>query len=102
MAQVRSVYDRGITTVRIFGKEYPVASDQNPEYVRMLAAYVDEKMNEVAGGAETATSSRVAVLAALMIADEYMRLKSEKEKFIGLVEGRVSKVIKMVEERLAQ
>ena len=77
-------------------------SDQNPEYVRTLAAYVDEKMTEVAGGSETATASRVAVLAALNIADEYMRLKSEKEKFIGLVEGRVSKVMKMVEEKLAQ
>ncbi len=77
-------------------------SDQNPEYVRTLAAYVDEKMTEVAGGSETATASRVAVLAALNIADEYMRLKNEKEKFIGLVEGRVSKVVKMVEEKLAQ
>jgi len=77
-------------------------SDQNPEYVRTLAAYVDEKMTEVAGGSETATASRVAVLAALNIADEYMRLKNEKEKFIGLVEGRVSKVMKMVEEKLAQ
>lgn len=96
------MYDRGITTVQIFGKEYPVVSDQNPEYVRTLAAYVDEKMTEVAGGSETATASRVAVLAALNIADEYMRLKSEKEKFIGLVEGRVSKVMKMVEEKLAQ
>jgi cell division protein ZapA len=96
------VSDRGITTVRIFGKEYPIASDQNPEYVRMLAAYVDEKMAEVSGGSETATASRVAVLAALNIADEYMRLKNEKEKFISLVEGRVSKVIKMVEEKLAQ
>ena len=95
------MYDRGITTVRIFGKEYPVASDQNPEYVRMLAAYVDEKMTEVAGGSETATVGRVAVLAALNIADEYMRLKNEKEKFMHLVEGRVSKVIKMVEEKLA-
>jgi cell division protein ZapA len=96
------VYDRGITTVRIFGKEYPIASDQNPEYVRMLAAYVDEKMNEVSGGSDTATATRVAVLAALNIADEYMRLKNERDKFIGLVEGRVSKVVKMVEEKLAQ
>jgi len=96
------VYDRGITTVRIFGKEYPVASDQNPEYVRALAAYVDDKMSEVAGGSDAGTSSRMAVLAALNIADEYMRLKTEKEKLLNLVEGRVSKVIKMVEERLAQ
>ena len=95
------MYDRGITTVRIFGKEYPIASDQNPEYVRMLAEYVDGKMSEVSGGSETATASRVAVLAALNIADEYMRLKNEKEQFVGLVEGRVAKVIKMVDERLA-
>ena len=95
------MFDRGITTVRIYGKEYPVASDQNPEYVRMLAEYVDGKMNEVGGSSDTATMARVAVLAALNIADEYMRLKNEKEKFMNLVEGRVSKVIKMVEERLA-
>ncbi len=96
------MYDRAITTVQIFGKEYPIASDQNPEYVRQLAAYVDEQMTEVAGGSETATSARGAVLAALTIADEYMRLRNEKEQFVDLVEGRVSKVIKMVEERLAQ
>lgn len=95
------MYDRGITTVRIFGKEYPIASDQNPEYVRMLAEYVDGKMNEVSSGSETATAGRVAVLAALNIADEYMRLKNEREQFMGLVEGRVAKVIKMVDERLA-
>jgi len=96
------VYDRAITTVQIFGKEYPIASDQNPEYIRQLAAYVDEKMTEAAGGSKTATSARAAVLAALTIADEYMRLRNEKEQFVDLVEGRVSKVIKMVEERLAQ
>ena len=96
------MYDRAITTVQIFGKEYPIASDQNPEYVRQLAAYVDEKMTEAAGGSDTSTSTRVAVLAALTIADEYMRLRNEKDQFVDLVEGRVSRVIKMVEERLAQ
>ena len=96
------MYDRAITTVQIFGKEYPIASDQNPEYIRQLAAYVDEKMTEAASGSETTTSARAAVLAALTIADEYMRLRNEKEQFVDLVDGRVSKVIKMVEERLAQ
>ena len=95
------MYDRGITTVSIFGKDYPIASDQNPEYVQRLAEFVDRKMNEIANGGDSLTSSRVAVLACLNIADDLMRTKNEKDQFIRLMEGRIAKVSRMVEEKIS-
>ena len=95
------MYDRGITTVRIFGKDYPIASDQNPEYVQRLAEFVDRKMNEIANGGDSLTSSRVAVLACLNIADDLMRTKNEKDRFVRLMEGRITKVARMVEEKIS-
>ena len=95
------MYDRGITTVKIFGREYPIASDQNPEYVQKLAEFVDRRMTEIADGGESLSTARVAVLACLNIADDLMRTKNEKDRFVRLMEGRISKVAKMVEDRIS-
>ena len=94
------MYQQGITTVQIFGKEYPIVSDQNPEYIRRLADFVDGEMNKIAAETESAPVGRIAVLACLNIADDLIRAKDEKEKFIRIVEGRISNVIKMVEKKL--
>ena len=94
------MHQQTITTVNIFGKEYPISSDQNPEYIRRLADYVDKKMTEIASNAESAPLGRIAVLACLNISDDLIRMKSEKEKFIRLVEGRITNMIKMLDKKL--
>ena len=60
-------------TVEIYDQLYHL-SGQNPEHIRELAAYVDAKMRAVAAQGRTADSLRVAVLAALNLADELRRL----------------------------
>ena len=92
--------EQSVTTVQIFGKEYPIASDQNPEYIRKLAQFVDKEMNKIAARTETAPSGRIAVLACLNIADDLIRGKNEKDKFIRLVEGRITNIKKMLEKKL--
>ena len=94
------MYGQNVTTVHIFGKEYPIASDQNPEYIRRLADSVDKKMNEIAANMKTAPSGRIAVLACMNIVDDLIRTKNEKEKFIRTVSGRISNIIKMVEKKV--
>ena len=91
---------QSITTVQIFGKEYPIASDQNPEYIRKLAEFVDKEMGKIAERTQTAPPNRVAVLACLNIADDLIRVRSEKEKFIRLVEGRIKNIKKTLEKKL--
>ena len=56
-------------TVQIYDQTYHL-SGQDPEHVRQLAAQVDAKMRAVASQGRTVDSLRVAVLAALNLADE--------------------------------
>lgn len=56
--------------VEIFGQTYAVRAGADPGYVERLAAFVDGKMKEVARSTKTVDSQRIAVLAALNVADE--------------------------------
>ena len=64
-----------VVTVEIFGQRYPVRSGLDAAYVTKLASYVDEKMHASADRTRGGDSVRVAVLAALNIADEYFRCR---------------------------
>ena len=67
-----------IVTVEIHGLRYPIRSALDPAYVSQLAAYVDAKMQVAADEAPTSESLRIAVLAALNIADEHFRLRDRE------------------------
>lgn len=59
----------GYVTVEIYDQLYHL-SGHDPDHIRELAAQVDAKMRAVAANGHTADSLRVAVLAALNLADE--------------------------------
>jgi cell division protein ZapA len=59
----------GYITVEIYDQTYHLAGE-NPQHIRELAARVDAKMRAVAAQGRTVDSLRVAVLAALNLADE--------------------------------
>jgi cell division protein ZapA len=64
--------------VRIYNQTYAIrASDGNVERTLQLAAMVDERMREISKSALTSDSLRLAVLAALHIADELAKSKYE-------------------------
>ena len=62
--------------VEIFDQAYNLRFP-DPEYLLKLAEYVDSKMRSVAAATNTVDTVRLAVLAALNIADEYHLLKKE-------------------------
>jgi cell division protein ZapA len=69
--------------VNIYGTEYPVKGDAEPEYIEEVAAYVDGKMREVARNLTIKSTTKVAVMAALNITDELFdtrRNLEEKER----------------------
>ena len=61
-------------TVEIYDQVYHL-SGQDPVHIRELAARVDAKMRAVAALGHTADSLRVAVLAALNLADELSQVR---------------------------
>jgi cell division protein ZapA len=69
MAEERGGNAAGYVTVEIYDQLYHL-SGQDSEHIRELAAKVDAKMRAVAAQGRTVDSLRVAVLAALNLADE--------------------------------
>ena len=66
--------------VRIYNQTYAIrASDGNFERTQQLAAMVDERMREIAKSALTSDSLKLAILAALHIADELDKANSKYE-----------------------
>jgi len=66
--------------VEIYDQAYTVRSDGDPEYLKHLAEYVDQRMREISSGTLTVDSRKVAILAALYIADELHQLRRAHEQ----------------------
>lgn len=75
--------------IEIYDQEYNVKGSLNAAYLEELARYVDGKMRSIAAKSHNVDSLRVAVLAALNIADEYHQMKSKFEKTAQQVEQKV-------------
>lgn len=77
--------------VEIFGQTYSVRAGAEVGYVERLAAQVDGQMREISRSAGAVDSLRIAVLAALNIADENARLREEarvlRERAASLAES---------------
>jgi cell division protein ZapA len=86
--------------IEIYDQVYNVSADQNEEYLTEVAAYVDAKMRTVAQATRTVDSLKVAVLAALNIADELFTLRERQQEIEGPLRKRVEKCVAMVEKAL--
>ncbi len=65
----------GHVTVRIYGENYPLRTTEPPARLEELASFVDARMREVSASGKVVVTSKIAVLAALHIADELFRLR---------------------------
>ena len=72
------------------------------EYILRLAEFVDTKMRNVAEQTSTIDSLRLAVLAALNIADEYHILKKKYELLAGEYRQRAGKLAGALDEVLKE
>jgi cell division protein ZapA len=88
----------GRVDVEIFGKVYTVRGDKDPEYVRRVAEFVDRKMREISQVTDTVSTSRIAILASLNIADELMSLLEESEQ----LRTRMRELTQLIESSLEE
>lgn len=70
------------TQVSIYGEEYSLRGSLPEEIVEALAKHVDSRMRSIAAGSPGVSGSRIAVLAALNMAEELFQLQSEHEELI--------------------
>jgi cell division protein ZapA len=76
--------------VDIFGQTYNIKGQDDPAYIRDLAAFIDAKMKDVQKGTGTVDPLRVAILTSLTITDELYRLRAEQ----GVMEKATDKATK--------
>ena len=86
-----------VVTVEIHGQQYPIRSGLDPAYVAELAAYVDEKMRLAAHESPAGDTLKLAVLAALNIADEYFRLADDERRQNDQVANRAAALERMMD-----
>jgi cell division protein ZapA len=87
--------------IEIYDQSYNLKGALDEEYVADLARYVDGKMRAVGQSARTADTLRVAVLAALNIADELHALQKRHTEMQTQLRGRAERCLAAVEQTLA-
>jgi cell division protein ZapA len=93
--------DPQVVSVEIRGQRYPIRSTLDPQYVNSLAAFVDEKMRAAAESTPSGDSVRLAVLAALNIADELFRCQDTQQARRGALMERTEALERLVDAALA-
>jgi cell division protein ZapA len=92
----------GPVKVQIFGQAYSIQGELDVKYVQKLAKYVDEKMHAIADATKTVDTQKVAVLAALAIADELHSIQRDRGDHNELLREQAERCLTLVERALKQ
>jgi len=80
--------------VEIFGTEYRIKGDANGDYIRQVAGLVDERMRQIADASMTGSVAKIAILAAVNIADELLKERLTRKSAME----KLSERLKQAEE----
>lgn len=86
--------------VEIYDQTYHIRGELEEAYVGKLAEFVDEKMRAVSEATRTIDSLRVAVLAAINIADELHTLRERHAELTAHLRERTERALALVEQAL--
>jgi cell division protein ZapA len=86
-----------VVPVEIHGHQYPIRSTLDPAYVAELAAYVDEKMRLASRETPGSDTLKIAVLAALNIADEFFRARDDQQLGHDQLASRAGELERMLD-----
>jgi cell division protein ZapA len=89
-----------VVPVEIAGQRYPIRSSLDPEYVARLATYVDEKMRAAADTSPSGDSMRLAIIAALNVADELFRCRDASRARNGELAERTQELERLLDRVL--
>ena len=89
-----------VVSVEICGQRYPIRSTLDAEYVSRLATYVDEKIRAAGEATSSGDGQRLAVLAALNIADELFRCRETTRARDGNLAERAGELERLLDKVL--
>jgi cell division protein ZapA (FtsZ GTPase activity inhibitor) len=99
--------DKTLMEVSIFGQTLKLRGDANPDLTLKLAEFVDQKMRDAVPSTMSLSNvlyneriARVAILAALNIAEELFQLRADKETEKNLIEEKAGVLLSLLEKEL--
>jgi cell division protein ZapA len=92
--------DHRVIPINLQGHQYPISTSLDPEYVQQLAAFVEEKMRAAGEATPAGDSLRLAVLAALNIADELFRCRDATNAGNGQLAERAGELERLLDSVL--
>jgi len=90
----------GLVPVEILGQRFPVRSTLDDRYVQDLANYVDERMRAAEDATPGADALRVALVAALNLADEVFRARGHGDNLLGSLAERADRIEQLLDRVL--
>jgi cell division protein ZapA len=91
-----------VTRVNIFGREYTIRGAGSPAYISEIAHYVDMKMRQMTDDATMASTAKVAIFAALNIADELYQKREHSEELEESQSSELTRLADRIEQVLSE
>jgi len=88
-------------TVAILDREYQFACQpEERKALREAAAYLDERMRAIRGGGRLMQLERIAVMTALNLSDELLKLKQHEQARKDKVDSRIHTLVSELDDAL--
>lgn len=84
--------------ITILGQQLSVLSDSEDEQVAEVVQYLNKKVDEIMRSGNGLRTLNVAILAALNISEEVLKLKGVNKELCAKFEDRAEKLIQLIEE----
>ncbi|QGQ47465.1 cell division protein ZapA [Metabacillus sediminilitoris] len=68
------------TTVDIYGQRFSIIGTESTSHIRAVASIVDDKMREINSKNRSLDINKLAILTAVNVVHDYLKLKEEYEK----------------------
>lgn len=89
--------EKNTVRVNIFGTEYPIHAEEDPDYIQEIAAYVDRRMHEIPGSTATRSLASVAILTAVRIADELHKEREGRDEQEDSLSGLDERIVALIQ-----
>lgn len=84
--------------INILGQELAVLSDAEDEQVAAIVRFVNKRMEEIVQSTEGLRALDVAILAALNISEDFLKLKGVNQDLCDQLTSRSEKLIQLIED----
>ncbi len=78
-------------TVEFLGEQYPIKGDADAERIMQVAAWLHDRMKKIAQLNSRLTSRQIAIMTAMNLADDYLKLEADYRALMEMVKQQTRK-----------